>query len=70
MKRFFNVGKTDRILRAAVGLVLGGLYLGGLVTGTLGTITLVASLALLATATIGFCGAYTLLGINTCPIKK
>lgn len=63
-----NVGTIDRALRIAVGLalILGfflntesawrGLYLIGIIP--------------LATGVFGTCGLYSLLGINTCGLKK
>ncbi len=59
-----NVGGIDRILRIVAGLVLIALAATGVVGvwGYLGVIVL-------TTGVFRFCGAYTLLGINTCPIK-
>ena len=56
-----NTGNIDRILRAIVGLVLLSLVFVGpqSMWGLIGIIPLL-------TAIIGFCPAYTLLGINTC----
>lgn len=56
-----NVGSLDRILRSVVGLVLIGLALIGAI-GWWGYIGIVP----LATAAIGFCPLYPLIGINTC----
>ncbi|MEW6465512.1 DUF2892 domain-containing protein [Tibeticola sp.] len=60
-----NEGTIDRALRIIVGLVLLGLAYTGTV-GAWGWIGVVP----LATGLIGWCPAYTLLGINTCPMKK
>jgi Protein of unknown function (DUF2892) len=60
-----NVGGIDRILRAALGLVLITLA----ATGTIGVWGWVG-VVLVATAAISFCPLYPLLGINTCPLKK
>ncbi len=60
-----NTGGIDRILRIVAGLVLLGLTLTGNI-GVWGWIGVVP----LATGLIGWCPAYTLLGFNTCPIKK
>jgi len=59
-----NVGGIDRILRIVAGLALIALAATGLVGawGYLGVIVL-------ATGVFSFCGAYTLLGINTCPMR-
>ena len=61
----FNVGTVDRVLRIVVGLVLIGLA----ATGTVGLWGLIGVVPL-ATGLFRFCPAYTLLGINTCPMKK
>jgi hypothetical protein len=60
-----NTGGIDRILRIVAGLVLLGLTLTGNI-GVWGWIGVVP----LATGLIGWCPAYTLLGFNTCPMKK
>ena len=59
-----NVGGIDRILRIVVGLVLVALAATGQVGawGWLGAVVL-------ATGLFSFCGAYTLLGVNTCAVK-
>jgi len=71
-----NVGSLDRALRFVAGAVLlaapfvppfasffaaWGLWKFALV---------VVGLVMLATATFRFCPAYTLLGVNTCPLEK
>lgn len=62
-----NVGSLDRLLRIVVGLVLiayaipvGFPHTGWNAAGWIGIVPLV-------TALVGFCPAYTLLGVNTCP---
>ncbi|TXC67221.1 DUF2892 domain-containing protein [Piscinibacter aquaticus] len=59
-----NEGTIDRALRILAGLVLIALAATGTV-GVWGWIGIVP----LATGLIGWCPAYTLLGINTCPMK-
>ncbi len=59
-----NEGTIDRALRILAGLVLIALAATGTV-GAWGWIGVVP----LATGLIGWCPAYTLLGINTCPMK-
>ena len=61
----FNVGTVNRVLRIVVGLVLIGLAATGTV-GLWGWIGVVP----LATGLFRFCPAYTLLGINTCPMDR
>jgi len=59
-----NVGGMDRALRIIVGLVLIGLAFSGTV-GNWGYIGVVP----LLTGLFGFCGAYTLFGLNSCKTK-
>jgi len=62
-----NEGKLDRIIRLIIGVV--SLYLGLFVlSGAIKIIVLIIGTAMLITGSIGFCGLYTLLGINTCPV--
>ena len=58
-----NVGHTDRVLLMTVGVTLMGLAGFG-ITGPWGWIGIVPFL----TGALGYCGAYSLLGINT--VKK
>jgi hypothetical protein len=61
MKLFkYNMGKTDRIIRAVLGVLLIGNVFIALQhpVGWIGVI-------LLATAIVGICPLYSLLGINT-----
>jgi hypothetical protein len=59
-----NEGTIDRALRIIAGLALIALAATGTV-GAWGWIGIVP----LATGLLGWCPAYTLLGINTCPMK-
>jgi ABC-type polysaccharide/polyol phosphate export permease len=60
-----NVGTVDRILRIVVGLILIAMVFVGPQTswGWIGVVPLL-------TALIGFCPAYKLIGLSTCPMKK
>lgn len=60
-----NVGGIDRVLRVLVGVVLIALTLMGTI-GAWGWIGLVP----IATAALGFCPLYSVLGLRTCPLKK
>ncbi len=59
-----NVGNIDRVLRIVVGLaVISLVFWGpGTVWGWIGVIPI-------ASALIGWCPLYTILGIRTCPVK-
>jgi hypothetical protein len=60
-----NEGGIDRVLRILAGVVLLGLMAMGTIGwwGWLGIVPL-------ATGLIGWCPLYTLLGLNTCPMKS
>ena len=60
-----NVGGVDRALRVIVGIVLIGLTLAGTIGawGWLGVIPL-------ATGLFRTCPGYSLIGVNTCSLKK
>ena len=60
-----NVGGIDRVLRIVVGLIMVMMAAVGSI-GPWGYLGLIV----LATGVFRFCGAYTLIGISTCPIKK
>lgn len=60
-----NVGGIDRILRIVIGLALIGMTLAGMI-GAWGWIGVVP----LATAALGTCPLYTILGFSSCPMKK
>ena len=62
-----NVGNLDRILRIVLGLaLLAFAFLGPEGIRMWGFIGVVP----LATGIINFCPLYTLLGVNTCSVKK
>lgn len=60
-----NVGGFDKIARIVVGAGLIGATVAGVlpVWGYIGIVPL-------ATGLMGWCPAYSLLGLNTCPMKK
>jgi hypothetical protein len=60
-----NEHMVDRALRVIVGLVLIGLTATGKV-GVWGWIGVVP----LVTGMVGFCPAYAIFGMSTCPMKK
>ncbi|MDA0189779.1 MAG: DUF2892 domain-containing protein [Proteobacteria bacterium] len=60
-----NVGGIDKILRIVVGIVLIALAAMNVI-GLWGWIGIVP----LLTGLMGWCPAYTLFGMNTCPMKK
>lgn len=58
-----NVGKTDKIIRITLGIVLISLF--WIAPAPLKWLSILGVI-LVATGALNFCGLYTLLGINTC----
>lgn len=59
-----NIGKTERALRVAVGVIL--VIIGIVTSGSQAVIVGVIGLIPLGTGLVGNCPAYTLFGINSC----
>lgn len=61
-----NVGSVDRVVRIGLGgaLIVVGVLQGGVWWGAAAF-----GAVLIVTAAIGFCGLYTVFGINTCKVK-
>jgi hypothetical protein len=60
-----NEGNLDRILRIGAGLAL----IAAAATGTVGMWGYIGVVPL-ATGALGWCPLYTMLGFNTCPMKR
>lgn len=65
-----NVGTIDRALRIIAGLALIAFALGYIAPGSPYAVWGWIGIVPILTAFIGFCPAYTLLGVNTCGMKK
>ncbi len=66
-----NMGRADRILRALVVAPLA--VVAALLVGpgsVLGIALLAVGAVMAATALVGFCPLYPLLGISTCPARR
>jgi hypothetical protein len=64
-----NVGGVDRILRIVVGVALLAFAITGLPATGYNWLGWIGAMPLL-TALIGWCPAYPLLGVSTCPMSK
>ena len=64
-----NVGSVDRVVRIVAGLALLAFALFGPADVSWKWVGYIGIVPLL-TALVGWCPAYTLLGISTCPAKK
>ncbi len=63
-----NMGSADRAIRAVLGVLLVIAFFAWL-SGTWAWIALVVGVVMLATAAMGSCPPYSLLGIRTCARK-
>ena len=61
-----NVGGIDRVARILAGIALIALA----ATEQVGLWGLVVGGVVMATGVFSFCGLYTVLGVNTCPMHK
>jgi hypothetical protein len=64
-----NIGNFDRTLRVVAGLALLLWAVGGWPASAYSWLGWIGAVPLL-TALIGFCPAYTLLGVSTCPLVQ
>lgn len=65
-----NMGGIDRIIRIVIAAVVAVLYFNGTLTDTVGIVALVLAAVFVLTSLVSFCPLYTLVGLNTCPVKK
>lgn len=64
------MGKTDRVIRIVIALVIGILFLTNVISGTWAYVLLAVAGIFLLTSVVGLCPLYSLFGINTCKMKK
>lgn len=65
-----NMGGADRIIRFIVAGVIGLLYWQGVIEGTLAYVLFAVAGVFVLTSLISFCPLYSIVGLNTCKIKK
>ncbi len=65
-----NMGSADKGIRVAIAILIALLYYFNVIEGTLAYVLMAFAIVFLVTSFISFCPLYTLLGINTCKVKK
>jgi hypothetical protein len=65
-----NMGSIDRIIRLIIAVILAAFYFTDTITGTTAIVFLAIAAVFTLTSLFSFCPLYTLLGFNTCGIKK
>lgn len=63
-----NIGKTDKIIRIVLALILASLDYFEVVTGAFSWVLSVLAIVLLVTSLLNFCPLYKVLGKNTCDL--
>ena len=65
-----NMGIVDRTLRIILAIVVAVLIYMEILSGTVAIVLGIIAGIFLITSLVGSCGLYSLVGINTCKIKK
>lgn len=65
-----NMGSADRVVRLLLAVVFAALFFTNTVTGALGYVLLGLGGVFVLTSVVSFCPLYSLVGFNTCPVKK
>lgn len=65
-----NMGNADKLIRLIIAAIIAFLYYNESINGTLGVVLLIVAAVFVLTSFISICPLYTILGINTCAIKK
>jgi len=64
-----NVGGIDRIVRLLAGIALIAVGAMGMLAAPWSYVAMGAGAVFVLTSAISFCPLYTILGINSCPVK-
>jgi hypothetical protein len=65
-----NVGSVDKALRILLAVIVAVLIITKVLTGAAAIILAIVAGMFLITSLLGFCGLYSLIGINTCKTRK
>jgi hypothetical protein len=60
-----NMGRTDKVVRIALAIVIAGLFFLNMISGTKAIVLLIFAGVFILTSFIGFCPLYSLFGITT-----
>jgi hypothetical protein len=65
-----NVGSVDKVLRILLAIIVAVLIITKVLTGAAAIILGIVAGMFLITSLFGFCGLYSLIGINTCKVRN
>lgn len=64
------MGSTDKGIRVSIAIIIALLYFFNVIEGALAYVLMAFAIIFLVTSFINFCPLYTLIGVNTCKVKK
>ncbi len=64
------MGNADRAIRVVIAILIAVLYFTNVISGTLALVLIFLAAVFVLTSLISFCPLYSLIGVNTCPVKK
>ncbi len=64
------MGALDRFIRLMVALIIVVLFYRDILSSTIGVVLLVVAGIFTVTSFVSFCPLYSLVGLNTCKVKK
>lgn len=64
------MGTTDKIVRIILAAIVAVLYFTNIISGMPAIVLLVLAGVFVLTSLISFCPLYTIIGLNTCAVKK
>jgi len=64
------MGSIDKLIRLTIAALIAVLYFTGVIGGTLSIVLGVFAIIFALTSFVSFCPLYTLVGIDTCSVKK
>jgi DUF2892 family protein len=70
MKKYRNIGHHERVIRVGIGFLLLALSGFSLLPEWGNLVLMIVGLIALSTGVIGYCPAWQVFGINTCPLHK
>lgn len=65
-----NMGNADRAIRVVIAILIAVLYFTNVISGTLALVLMFLAAVFVLTSLISFCPLYSLIGVNTCQVKK
>ena len=64
------MGNADRAIRVVIAILIAVLYFTNVISGTLALVLMFLAAVFVLTSLISFCPLYSLIGVNTCQVKK